>query len=202
MSEAPPTLDINVHHVTRIEGHGNIRVRSTDGKVEQIQWQVPEAPRFFEAMVRGRRWDEMQTITSRICGICSFSHSLASLKAVEDAMEITVSEQTDKIRQLALYGEQIESHFLHVGYLVAPDLLGVPSVVPLVASHPEVVKAVVRLHKIGNDMMELIGGRRTHPMGMRPGGFGKLPSESDLHDMKDMIANAGGGAHCDYAAPQ
>lgn len=180
-------IDINIHHVTRIEGHANIRLSASKGRVERVEWQVPEAPRFFEAMVRGRRWDEVQTVTCRICGICSMSHSLASLQAVEDAMEIPVSEQTKKLRLLGMYGEQIESHFLHVGYLVAPDLVGVKSVVPLVDSHPEVVKAVVHMHKLGNTIMEVIGGRRTHPMAMRPGGFGRLPAERELRDLKESI---------------
>ena len=187
MSKTATTVDIDVHHVTRIEGHGNIRVRAKDGAVLQAQWQVPEAPRFFEAMVRGRRWDEMQLITSRICGICSMSHSLASLKATEEALGIAISPQTDTLRQLAMYGEQIESHVLHVGYLVAPDLLGVKSVVPLVASHPDLVKVVIRLHKLGNDIMELLGGRRTHPVALRPGGFGKLPTEGELRQMGQWL---------------
>ncbi len=191
---AQSSIDINVHHVTRIEGHANIRLSAKNGKVEQVQWQVPEAPRFFEAMVRGRRWDEVQTITCRICGICSVSHSLAALHAVEAAMSIPVSEQTKKLRLLCMYGEQIESHFLHVGYLVAPDLAGVKSVIPLVDSHPEVVLAVVRLHKLGNTIMEVLGGRRTHPMQMRPGGFGKLPTEDELRDLKDAVAGSFGDA--------
>ena len=69
-------ININVKHMTRIEGHGNIVVNASEGKVEKVEWQVPEAPRFFEAMVRGRKYDDIQTIVSRICGICSISHSL------------------------------------------------------------------------------------------------------------------------------
>ena len=65
------TIKIDVHHVTRVEGHGNIVVDINDGKIEKLQWQVPEAPRFFEAMVKGREYTELATITSRICGICS-----------------------------------------------------------------------------------------------------------------------------------
>ena len=79
-------IDINVHHITRVEGHGNIVVNATNGKIEKLQWQVPEAPRFFEAMVRGQRYEDIQTIVSRICGICSITHSLASTKAVESAL--------------------------------------------------------------------------------------------------------------------
>jgi sulfhydrogenase subunit alpha len=183
----PDTVDIKVHHVTRIEGHGNIVLRASDGAIEKVEWQVPEAPRFFEAMVRGRSYMDIQTITSRICGICSVTHSLAATKAVEDAMGIKVSQQADKIRVLLHYGEQVESHVLHVGYLVAPDLLGQKSVVPLVASHPDAVKAIIRLHRLGNEWMELLGGRMTHPVSLRPGGLGKLPTEEDLRGLKQRI---------------
>jgi coenzyme F420-reducing hydrogenase alpha subunit len=181
------TIDIDVHHVTRVEGHGNIHVRAANGKVEKVEWQVPEAPRFFEAMVRGRSFEEVQTVVCRICGICSFAHSLAATKAVEAALGIGVSEQTDRLRVLAYGGEQIESHVLHVGYLVAPDLVGVNSVVNLVSSHPAVVQAVIRGHKLGNQWMELLGGRRTHPVSFRPGGFGKLPTERELRDLKEKL---------------
>ena len=84
-------------------------------------------------------------------------------------MGMEISEQTDLLRILAYGGEQLESHALHVGYLVAPDLLGVKSVVPLVASHPEVVAAVIRAHRLGNEWMEMLGGRRTHPVSFRRG---------------------------------
>jgi len=185
MAEA---LDINVHHITRVEGHGNIVVRAADGAVERVEWQVPEAPRFFEAMVRGRSYEDIQTVVSRICGICSCAHSLTATKAIEDAMQIEVSEQAEKLRMLLLYGEQLESHILHVGYLVAPDLLGQKSVVPVAASHPELVKAVIRMHRLGNEMMELIGGRMTHPVSLRPGGLGRIPTEAQLRDLKDRLA--------------
>lgn len=181
------TLDIDVRHVTRIEGHGNIRVKTANGRVEKVEWQVPEAPRFFEAMVRGRSWQDIQTIVCRICGICSFAHSLASIKAVEDAFGVEVSAQTDRLRLLAFGGEQLESHALHVGYLVSPDLLGTGSVVPLVQTHPQLVSAVIRAHRLGNEWMELLGGRRTHPVSFRVGGFGRLPTEEDLRRLMDRI---------------
>jgi len=183
-------FNIIVNHVTRVEGHGNIRLRASDGKVEHVEWQVPEAPRFFEAMVRGRSFEDIQTIVSRICGICSVTHSMAAIKGIEDAMGIEVSEQTDKLRILCHYGEQMESHILHVGYLVAPDLLGQKSVIPLVKSHPDVVKTIIRLHRLGNMWMETIGGRMTHPVTLKPGGFTVLPTEEKLRDLKIMIENA------------
>ena len=94
-------VNINVHHITRVEGHGNIVLDVKKGEINKIQWQVPEAPRFFEAMLRGRHYDELRTITSRICGICSIGHSLASLKATEDALDIKITEQSRILRPVS-----------------------------------------------------------------------------------------------------
>jgi len=184
------TLSIKVHHVTRVEGHGNILLNLKAGRIEKIEWQVPEAPRFFEAMVRGRSWQDIQTIVSRICGICSVTHSLAALKAIEDAMGIAVSGQTDSLRILTHYMEFIESHVLHVGYLVAPDLLGQQSVVPLAASHPDLVKTIIALHRLGNEGMALLAGRMTHPVTLKPGGFARLPAEPELRALQAKLKEA------------
>lgn len=180
-------ININVHHLTRVEGHGNIVVDIAKGKIEKCQWQVPEAPRFFEAMVRGRRYDDIQTIVSRICGICSISHSLVATKAVEDALGLKVSEQTDLVRHLMHYSEQLQSHVLHVGYLVAPDLFGEKSVVPLVPKATEAVKTIIKAHRVANQMSALIAGRITHPVTLTPGGMTRVPSEEELRALKKEL---------------
>lgn len=180
-------ININVKHMTRVEGHGNIVVNAKEGKVEKVQWQVPEAPRFFEAMVRGRKYDDIQTIVSRICGICSISHSLVATKAVEDALDIEVSEQTDMLRLLMHFSEQLQSHVLHVGYLVAPDLFGAPSVVPMVATAPDAVKTIIGVHRVANQMSELMAGRVTHPITLIPGGLSQVPTEQQLRDLQDLL---------------
>ncbi|HLN89083.1 MAG TPA: Ni/Fe hydrogenase subunit alpha [Candidatus Binatia bacterium] len=183
-------VNIDVHHLTRVEGHGNIYVNVKQGVLERCEWNVPEAPRFFEAMVIGRQWNELHHITSRICGICSIGHSLASLKATEAAMGIPISEQDLKLRKLALHAENIQSHVLHVGYLILPDLLGVNSVIPLASSNPEEVKTVIRLHRLANEMSNLICGRTTHPQRLIPGGFSKIPSEKELADLKKKLQDS------------
>jgi sulfhydrogenase subunit alpha len=180
----PNNLNINVHHVTRVEGHGNIAVRATDGKVEQCEWQVPEAPRFFEAMARGRRWDEIQTLVSRICGICSITHSFASIKAVEDAFGVQISPEVLKYRILAHFSEQLQSHTLHIGYLVAPDLFGVKSVVPLVESHLDTVKKIIAAHRVANNWSDLLAGRTTHPITFKVGGFHRYPTHQELQNLR------------------
>jgi coenzyme F420-reducing hydrogenase alpha subunit len=183
-------MEIDVHHITRVEGHGNLKLRAKDGKIEKLEWQVPEAPRFFEAMVKGRRYDEIQTVVSRICGICSITHSFASTKAVEDALGVKVNPDTDLVRLLTHYSEQLQSHVLHVGYLVAPDLFGVKSVVPLVSTHLEVVKKIIALHRLANGWSDLLAGRTTHPTTFRVGGFTRYPTFRELAQLKKDIEAA------------
>jgi len=180
-------IHIDVHHVTRVEGHGNIVVNAQDGKIEKVQWQVPEAPRFFEAMVVGRDFNEVATITSRICGICSIGHTFASLKATEAAMGIPISETTRQLRELLLHGETLQSHILHVCYLVVPDLLRVNSVLPLIKTHTDVVLLVTKLHRLANELCDTIGGRTTHPIRARVGRFSMLPTKKELESLKKRL---------------
>ena len=193
-------IKIDVHHLTRVEGHGNIVVNINQGTIEKCEWQVPEAPRFFEAMVRGCHFSEVARVTSRICGICAIGHTLASCKATEDALGITISPQSHKMRTLLKLAETFDSHVVHVLFLVAPDLFGVPSVFPLVPTHGEVVKKALRLKRFGHEWGALIAGRSTHPTSVVPGGFADMPHQREfvalrkrfdaeiLPDLKDILS--------------
>jgi sulfhydrogenase subunit alpha len=145
--------------------------------------------------VRGRHYSEVARITSRICGICSVGHTLASLKASEAALGITISKQSDLLRRILKHAENFDSHVLHVYFLVAPDLLGVPSVFPLVPTHGEVVKRALRMKRLGHEWGSLIGGRTTHPTRAVVGGFSSLPggartpreAEAKLVELKEKL---------------
>lgn len=180
-------LNIDIHKITRVEGHGNIIVNVKQGKIEKLKWEVPESPRFFEAMVKGRRYEEAATITSRICGICSIGHTMASLKATENAFGITPSEQTVLLRKLILNAETIQSHVLHYYFLAAPDFLGVGSVFPLVKTHKDVVLRALRMKKLANDIADIIGGRAIHPIRLVVNGFTKLPTVKELKTIQKML---------------
>lgn len=182
-------VSINVHHLTRVEGHGNIVVNVKNGKIEKMQWQVPEAPRFFEAMVRGRHYTEVARVTSRICGICSIGHTLASVKATENALGIQITPQTFKLRTILKHAENFDSHVLHIYFLVAPDLFGVPSVFPLVPTHPEVVVRALRMKRLGHEWGSLLGGRTTHPTRVIPGGWSEFPTEEELTTLRGRLIN-------------
>ena len=184
---AKKDLNINVEHLTRVEGHGNILINVKEGKLEKCELEIIEAPRFFEAMVKGRSLFEVQHITSRICGICSTGHCMASVRAAEDAIGYEVSEQTKMFRKLILHLETLDSHFLHACFLVAPDALGATSVLPLIASHKEVVLRALRMKKQYNDMCEILAGRHTHPITVCPRGWTKLPTKKDLEKMKAIF---------------
>jgi sulfhydrogenase subunit alpha len=183
-------IKIGVHHVTRVEGHGNIEVDIEGGVVKKVEWQVPEAPRFFEAFVRGRSWEELAPITSRICGICSIGHTFASLKATEAAMKVKISKQSRLLRDILLHGETLQSHILHVCYLVLPDLLKVNSVLALVPTHRDAVLLAIKLHKLANDTCDIVGGRTTHPIRACVGGWTKLPAEKELEALKKRYQEA------------
>jgi coenzyme F420-reducing hydrogenase alpha subunit len=183
-------ININVNQITRVEGHGNILLDVTDGKIEKILWEVSESPRLFEVMLRGRGYEDVPYIASRICGICSIAHSTASIQAVEAAFGVVPSEQTILLRKLLFNAEILESHVLHALFLVAPDFFGKGSVFPLVATHKDTVVMALRLKKLAYNLAEVLAGRKTHPLGCIVGGFAKLPKLSDLKDMRKRLEDA------------
>lgn len=183
-------ININVHQVTRIEGHGNIVLNARDGKIEELRWEVTESPRLFEAMLRGRYYEDVSHIASRICGICSIAHSTASIQATEAAFGIQPSEQTLLLRKLLYNAELLESHVLHAYFLVAPDFLGAGSVFPLVETHKEAVLRALHLKKLAYNLAELLAGRKTHPLSCVVGGFAKLPDLSELEAIRGRLEDA------------
>jgi coenzyme F420-reducing hydrogenase alpha subunit len=180
-------LNINVHHVARVEGHGNIVIDVKNGELKKVELQIVESPRFFEAMLKGRRFSEAPQITCRICGICAVGHTTASLRALEDALGIEPSEQTILLRKVALEAEMLQSHVLHYYFLVAPDFLNAPSVIPLAASHPEVIKRALRMKKLADEIITVVAGRHPHPISMVVDGFTRIPQESELKDLIDHL---------------
>ena len=181
------TIDVDVKHVTRVEGHGNIVVNVKNGEITKLELQIVESPRFFESFLRGRHYSEAPHITCRICGICSVGHTTASVKAMENALGITPSEQTLLLRKLILHGEQMQSHWLHLFFLAVPDFLGVGSVIPLAHTHPEVVKRALRMKRLANDICCVVAGRHIHPIAMHVGGFTHIPKVAELTDLKRRL---------------
>jgi coenzyme F420-reducing hydrogenase alpha subunit len=180
-------LNVNVHHLTRIEGHGNIHVVVKDGEVKEASWMVVETPRFFEVMLKGKHYSTAGILTARICGICSIGHCLASLRATEDAMNISIPAAATKLRLLAKHGETLQSHWLHLFFLAAPDFLGLSSVLPLLETNPGVVHLAQRLKGLGNRICDVVAGRTTHPVSLQVGGVARMPARDALLKLRDEL---------------
>jgi coenzyme F420-reducing hydrogenase alpha subunit len=178
-------LNVDVHHLTRVEGHGNIVVHVKDGQIKEARWDVVETPRYFEVMLKKKHYTTAGLLTARICGICSFGHCLASLRATEQAFGIEISPAAVNLRLLAKHGETLQSHVLHLFFLAAPDFLDVPSAIPLLESHPEVVALALRLKELGNHICEVVGGRATHPVSLQVGGVTKMPT--GLEELRERL---------------
>jgi len=115
--------EITVEPVTRLEGHGGLRiVIGDDGKVKDAQFNITST-RFFEKFLEGRYCEHIPRITPRICGICPIPHHLTPTKAIEDAWGVKIPEPARKLRILLQNAKQYSSHMLHFYALAAPDFL-------------------------------------------------------------------------------
>ena len=174
------TRTIKVQALARVEGEGGLHLEMVDGKCRTARLDIYEPPRFFEAFLRGRDFREVADITARICGICPIAYQSGSCHALEKAMGIfnQIDPPIRALRNLIYCGEWIESHVLHMFMLHLPDFLGHESVISMVADHGPVVKQALRLKKLGNAIVSLLGGRAVHPVGMCVGGFYRAPEKA------------------------
>ena len=179
-----------VQNLTRVEGEGSLRLRVRDGVVEEARLAIFEAPRYFEALVVGRTPDEVIDIVARICGICPVAYQMSAVHAFEDLFGVEVDPAIRALRRLLYCGEWIESHTLHIYLLHAPDFLGYPSAVEMARDHRELVARGLKLKKVGNDLLALLGGRPIHPVSVRVGGWSRVPPRHELLAMRPRLKEA------------
>ena len=178
---------IKIDYLTRIEGEAAMYVKLQNERVKEVKLKIFEPPRFFEAFLRGRHYSEAPDITARICGICPIAYIMSACQAMEGILGVQVEDAIRRLRRLIYCGEWIESHSLHVFMLHAPDFLGYGSGIEMAKDYPDLVKRGLRLKKIGNRIMSLIGGREIHPINLRVGGFYKLPTRKELHSLVEDL---------------
>ncbi len=168
---------IVIEPVTRIEGHAKISIfMDEEGNVSDAEFHVVEF-RGFEKFCEGRPFGEMPGITQRICGICPVSHTLASAKAGDAIMAVKIPPAANKLRRLMNLAQFVQSHALSFFLLSAPDfLLGWDTpperrnVFGLIASNTDLARAGIRLRQFGQEVIELLGGKKIHPPWAVPGG--------------------------------
>ncbi|MGA2628721.1 MAG: Ni/Fe hydrogenase subunit alpha [Terriglobia bacterium] len=182
-SGALPLRTVKVDYLSRVEGEGGLYVRAEGNQVREVKLNIFEPPRFFEAFLRGRYLQEVPDITARICGICPVAYQMSSVHALEAALGVKINPAIRTLRRLLYCGEWIESHALHIYLLQLPDFLGYDSAIAMAADYPKEVELALRLKKIGNDLLDVLGGRATHPVSVCVGGFYKAPRRKDLQKL-------------------
>jgi NAD-reducing hydrogenase large subunit len=182
---------ITIDPVTRIEGHSKITIRLDDeGKVEAARLHITQF-RGFEKFTEGRPFQEMPSLTARTCGICPISHLLASSKACDDILAVSIPESAASLRRVINYAQIVQSHALSFFHLSSPDLLlGMDSdpasrhILGVAEKFPELAKDGIWLRKFGQQIIERMSGKRVHPAWIVPGGVGSPLSL----DVRDQIA--------------
>ncbi|KZL48206.1 NADP oxidoreductase [Nodularia spumigena CENA596] len=190
--------------VTRIEGHAKISIYLDDtGQVSDARFHVTEF-RGFEKFCEGRPLWEMPGITARVCGICPVSHLLASAKAGDRILSVTIPKAAEKLRRLMNLAQIIQSHSLSFFHLSAPDLLlGMDSdpakrnIFGLIAAEPELARGGIRLRQFGQEIIEQLGGQKIHPSWAVPGGVrealspeGRTHIQNRIPEVRTTILNA------------
>ena len=174
---------IRVDTLARVEGEGSLYIKLVGDRVADVKLKIYEPPRLFEAFLRGRHFSEAADITARICGICPVAYQMSAVHSIERALGVRIVPAIRLLRRLFYCGEWIESHTLHVYMLHAPDFLGYPDAIAMAADHRALVERALRLKKIGNRIVQLIGGREIHPVSAAVGGFYRTPTRQQLSEL-------------------
>jgi coenzyme F420-reducing hydrogenase alpha subunit len=184
----PIERTIKVEAIARVEGEGGLHVVIENGMIQDVRLAIYEPPRFFEALLRDRPLEDVPDITARICGICPIAYQMTCVHALERAMGVEITPEIRKLRRLLYCGEWIESHGVHIHLLHIPDFFGCHSSIELAQRFPGEVNRGLRLKKIGNRLLEVLGGRAVHPVNVAVGGFYRVPKKAELDTLIDDLA--------------
>jgi NAD-reducing hydrogenase large subunit len=170
---------IEIAPVTRIEGHAKISVYlDEEGRPADARLHLTQL-RGFEKFCEGRPFYELPFIMQRICGICPVSHAIASAKACDQILAVTIPPGAARLRKLANLAQVVQSHALSIFYLSAPDLLlgmdaepASRSLFGVAQENPQLARDGVLLRKFGQQVIALLAntGKRVHPGWIVPGG--------------------------------
>lgn len=174
-------MKLVIPHIHKtLGGAGFFSKISERGEIKELRVTVLEGLRQIEGILIGRRIFETPLVISRICGICPTSHILNACAALENALGITPSLQTDRLRRLITSAQIIQSHSAHLFFMSLSDFFNIDDDEKLVEKFSKESKAVLQLRDFGLKIIEAVGGRTVHPITPMPGGFSKVPDKQDL----------------------
>ncbi|MEZ6073514.1 MAG: Ni/Fe hydrogenase subunit alpha [Pirellulales bacterium] len=185
---------VKIHPVSRIEGHAHITLHlDDDGAVEDARFHLTQF-RGFEKFCEGRPFPEMPSLTARTCGICPVSHLVASSKACDHLLSVSIPPTAAQLRRLMNLAQLAQSHALSFFHLSSADLLlGMDSdpkqrnIFGLLAVDPQLARDGIRLRQIGQTIIEMLGGKKIHPGWMVPGGVNEPLTEAKRRQMLAML---------------
>lgn len=183
-------MKIQINHIGKMEGHTDFVAEILRGDVKSAKVMTTEGARLIEGILVGRNFYEAPIITSRICGICPVVHKIAAIKAIENAFQITPSEQTIKLRELMLMAQMIHSHSLHLFFLSLPDFFDITDDLKFISQHKKETSAAMELREWALKIIEVIGGRAVHPIACEVGGFKVLPDQAELVNLLNQYPQA------------
>jgi F420-non-reducing hydrogenase large subunit len=189
--------EITISPTTRIEGHGKVTILLDDfGNVSDAHFFATEI-RGFDYFLREMDAERLPFIISRICGVCSTAHVIASVKAIESVYETEITETAKKLRELLLMGQMISNHSLVFFFLTLPDfwfsLEENPSkrnVFQIMREKPEIGKKAVALRTFGTQILDVIGKREVHVVSVIPGGLINPLKEREQEGLLKSAENA------------
>ena len=184
---------LTIQPVSRIEGHAKITIQLDDsGNVSDTRFSVIEL-RGFEKFCIGKPVEEMPRITTRICGVCPWSHHNASAKTTDAVFGVEPPPAGKKLRELCNSIAFMEEHILHFYFLAGADFIlgpdadySVRNVIGIVGAAPDIAKQVVRNRHMAAKMLEIVAGKAIHPAASVPGGFSRPLQESERQELKKM----------------
>jgi len=176
-------MRIKIDHIAKIEGHAGFTADIVGGDIRGARLDVMEGARLLEGILRDRSIFEVSQISSRICGVCPVVHTLTSIKTLEQALHIEVSEQTVLLRKIMMLGQILNSHALHLFFFSLSDFFGIDNDMDLIKKYGSRAKDALILREFGNKLIEIIGGRSIHPLTPTIGGFLKLPEKAKLTNL-------------------
>jgi coenzyme F420-reducing hydrogenase alpha subunit len=180
-------FEISIEGLSKIEGHASLDVKVRKGKVEHVKLKISESKRFYTQAIRGKQFQTVPQLVSRICGTCSIAHLTCCTEAVEKALHIEPSEQTTLLRKLMMCGMMIRDHAMHLYLFSLPDVLGKDSVLDFDERQHELVHHAFEVKKAGNDLSKLIGGRAIHPPYAQVGQFSHLPDKNETKQVVEEL---------------
>jgi len=178
---------VELEHIAKIEGHAKLIIKIEKNELKNLELEIIEGARFFENILKEKKYNELPLISSRICGVCSPAHTIASIRAIEDAFGIEPNGDVKLLRELLTIGGLLQSHAMHLYFLVLPDYLGYGSALQMTSTHQDEINRALKIKRLGNRILNVIGGRDIHPLTTVVGGFSKAPSERDLKALLDEL---------------